>query len=88
MKKQTKKYIALLLATAVLMIGNSLMAQNEKENNIDEHINNTAKVLLEQNERYIGKDIKNLAIKKLENTEEGGSENGKKTRGRRKTTAI
>ena len=36
MKKQTKKYIALLLATAVLMIGNSLMAQNE--NSIDSKV--------------------------------------------------
>lgn len=60
----------------------------EKENNMDDFINDVARLLLEENEKYIGKDVKELAISKLENTEEGGKTNGKKTRGRRKNTTV
>lgn len=60
----------------------------EKENNMDDFINEVARLILEENEEYIGTEVKNLAINKLENTEEGGKSNGKKTRGRRKNTTI
>ncbi|MBQ2917510.1 MAG: hypothetical protein IJE59_05070 [Clostridia bacterium] len=60
----------------------------EKENNIDDIINDVAKLLLEENEQYIGKEVKELALDKLENTKEGGKTNGKKTRGRSKNTRI
>lgn len=60
----------------------------EKENNMDDFINDIAKLILEDNEEYIGKEVKELAMDKLENTEEGGSGNAKKTRGRKKRTTI
>lgn len=58
----------------------------EKENNIDNLIDEVAKMILEENEPYIGKEIKDIAIDKLEETKEGGNENVKKTRGRKKST--
>ena len=60
----------------------------EKEENIDDIINDAAILILEENEQYIGKDVAELAIEKVKNTKEGGEENGKKTRGRRKKSAI
>ena len=41
-----------------------------------------------ENEPYIGTEVKDLAIEKLEETNEGCKENGKKTRGRKKSTAV
>ena len=58
----------------------------EKENNINNLIDEVAKMILEENEPYIGKEIKDIAIDKLEETKEGGNENVKKTRGRKKST--
>lgn len=60
----------------------------EKEENIDDIINDAAILILEENEQYIGKNVAELAIEKVKNTKEGGEENGKKTRGRRKKSAI
>ena len=60
----------------------------EKEENIDEIIDEFAKLILEENEPYIGKDVKDLAIKNLEETKEGGSADGKKTRGRKKKSTT
>lgn len=60
----------------------------EKENNIDDFINDVARLLLEENEKYIGTEVKELAINKLEETKEGGKVNGKKTRGRNKNATI
>lgn len=52
----------------------------EKEENIEGVIDDVVKLLLEENEEYIGTDVKELALEKLENTKEGGKTNGKKTR--------
>ena len=60
----------------------------ETEQNMDELINEMAKLILEENEEYIGEDVKDLAIEKLEQTEEGGNTDGKKTRGRKKKNAT
>ena len=57
----------------------------EKENNIDNIIDEVAKMILEENEQYIGKEVKDLAIDKLKETKEGGEDNVKKTRGRKKS---
>lgn len=58
----------------------------EKENNINNLIDEVAKMILEENEPYIGKEVKDLAIDKLKETKEGGNEDVKKTRGRKKST--
>ena len=60
----------------------------EKEDNMDQLIDEVARMILEENEPYIGTEVKDLAIEKLEETNEGGKENGKKTRGRKKSTAV
>lgn len=60
----------------------------EKENNLDQLVDEVARMILEENESYIGTDVKDLAIEKLEETKEGGKANGKKTRGRKKSTRI
>lgn len=63
----------------------------EKEDNINDFISEMAKIIIEENEPYIGKELKDKAIEKVEeeNTKEGGKADGKKktTRGRKKTTA-
>lgn len=56
----------------------------ETEKNIDEIISQMAKLILEENEQYIGSEVKNIAMQKLEETNEGGNTDGKKKRGRRK----
>ena len=60
----------------------------ETEQNMDELINEMAKLILEENEQYIGEDVKDLAIEKLEETKEGGNTDGKKTRGRKKKSTT
>ena len=63
----------------------------EKEYSMDDLISKMAKIIIEENEQYIGKDVKDKAIDKVEqeNTKEGGRTDGKKktTRGRKKATA-
>ena len=58
----------------------------ETEKNMDSIVDDVVKMLLEENEQYIGKEVKDLAIEKMESTNEGGKVNGKKTR--RKNTTI
>ena len=67
----------------------------DKENPIDELIGQMAKMIIAENEEYIGNDVVNRAIEKVteeltqkSNTKEGGNENGKKktTRGRKRST--
>lgn len=58
----------------------------EKEDTMDDIIDELAKMILEENEQYIGKEIKDKAIEKIEETKEGGNEDGKKTKGRKKST--
>lgn len=61
----------------------------EKEENIDSIIDEMAKLILEENEPYIGEDVKNLAIENIEKeTKEGGKTDGKKTRGRKKKSTT
>lgn len=64
----------------------------EREENIDELVDEIAKMILEDNEPYIGTEVKDLAIDKINNetNEKGGKKDGekKKTRGRKKTTTT
>lgn len=62
----------------------------EKEKNMNQAIDEIARMILEQNEPYIGTEVKEVAIEKLEETKEGGTEDGKKktTRGRKKSTTV
>ena len=60
----------------------------EKESDLDKLVDEVARMILEENETYIGTEVKDLAIEKLEETKEGGKENGKKTRGRKKSTTV
>ena len=60
----------------------------EKEKNIDALVDEVARMILEENEPYIGTEVKDLAIEKLEETKEGGKTDGKKTRGRKKSTTV
>ena len=65
----------------------------QKEKDLDDLIDEFAKILIEENESSIGEDIKNIAIEKIDNSkkkstkEKGGEEDGKKTKTtRRKST--
>lgn len=67
----------------------------DKENHIDELIGQMARMIIAENEEYIGNDVVNRAIEKVtkeleqkSNTKEGGNDNGKKetTRGRKRNT--
>lgn len=65
----------------------------KKEEELDDLIDEFAKILIEDNKRAIGEDIKNIAIEKIDNEkikrtkEKGGIEDGQKTKAtRRKTT--
>ena len=61
----------------------------EKEENIDSIIDEMAKLILEENEPYIGEDVKDLAIENIEKeTKEEGKTDGKKTRGRKKKSTT
>ncbi len=62
-----------------------------KEENMDDLIAEMAKLIIQENEQYIGKELKDKAIEKVDenNTKEGGKTDAKKktTRGRKKATA-
>lgn len=60
----------------------------EKENNMNALVDEIAQMILDENELYIGKDVKELAEKKIEETKEGGNENGQKTGRKKKSTTI
>ena len=66
----------------------------EKEENMDDLIDDLAKAILEENEKYIGKDVKEQAIENIEKestkAKKGGKADGKKTatRTRKKSTTI
>ncbi len=63
----------------------------EKEENVDDLIAEMAKIIIEENEKYLGSELTDKAIEKIdeENTKEGGKVNGEKkeTRGRKKATS-
>lgn len=52
----------------------------ERENNMDDLISQMAKIIIEENEPYIGKELKDKAIEKVDedSTNEGGKADGKK----------
>lgn len=52
----------------------------DREENMDDLIDQVAKMILEENEPYIGTEVKDKAIEMLEETNEGGKANGKKTK--------
>ena len=52
----------------------------KKEENFEELVKQMAEVLLKENEKYVGKDVAEKAIEKLNNTEEGGNTNEQKTK--------
>lgn len=62
----------------------------EKEENIDDLIAEMAKLIIQENEQYLGTELTDRAIEKVnqENANEGGKVDGKKktTRGRKKST--
>lgn len=62
----------------------------EKEDNIEDFIAQMAKLIIQDNEPYLGTELTEKAIEKVDgvNTKEGGKIDGKKktTRGRKKTT--
>lgn len=62
----------------------------EKEDNIDDLIAQMAKMIIQENEQYLGTELTDKAIEKVDenNTKEGGNANVQKktTRGRKKTT--
>lgn len=68
------------------------MKIEEKEENMDDIIAEMAELIIKQNEKYIGKEVKDKALEKLneENTKEGGKANEKKksTRSRSKKSTI
>ena len=59
----------------------------QKEENMDDLISEMAKLIIEENEQYLGTEVTTEAIKKVdeENTKEGGTANGKKARKARKS---
>ncbi len=62
----------------------------DKQNNLDDLIDEMAKLLIEENEEYLGKEIAEEAKSKIsENTKEGGKKNGseEKPKTRRKRVA-
>lgn len=58
----------------------------EKEENIEDIINEFAKQLVEENRQYLGDEITNMAKEKIDNEEEGEKKDGKKTKTTRKRT--
>ena len=68
------------------------MRINEKEESMEDLIAQMAKLIIKQNEKYIGKEVKTKAIEKIdaEKTKEGGKGNEKKksTRTRNKNATV
>lgn len=58
----------------------------KKEENMEELVRQMAEALLKENEKYIGKDVTEKAIEKLNNTEEGGDTNEQKAKKTRRIT--
>ena len=58
----------------------------QKEENMDDLVAEMAKLIIEENEEYLGTEVTQKAIDKVdeENTKEGGKTNGKKTTKTRK----
>ena len=54
----------------------------KKEEQFDELVKQMAEALLQENKKYVGKEITEKAIKKINKTEEGGTSDGQKTKKR------
>lgn len=54
----------------------------KKEKQFDELVRQMAEALLEDNKKYVGKELTEKAIKKVNKTEEGGEDDGQKTKKR------
>lgn len=54
----------------------------KKEEQFDELVRQMAESLLEENKKYVGKEVTEKAIKKVNKTEEGGEDDGQKTKKR------
>ena len=54
----------------------------KKEKQFDELVRQMAEALLEDNKKYVGKEVTDKAIKKVNKTEEGGEDDGQKTKKR------
>ena len=54
----------------------------KKEKQFDELVRQMAEALLEDNKKYVGKEVTEKAIKKVNKTEEGGEDDGQKTKKR------
>ena len=54
----------------------------KKEEQFDELVKQMAEALLEENKKYVGKEVTEKAIKKVNKTEEGGEDDGQKTKKR------
>lgn len=54
----------------------------KKEEQFDELVRQMAEALLEENKKYVGKEVTEKAIKKVNKTEEGGEDDGQKTKKR------
>lgn len=58
----------------------------KKEDSFDELVRQMAESILKENQRYVGKEVTEKAIEKINNTEEGGKENEQKTKKRTRRT--
>ena len=54
----------------------------KKEEQFDELVKQMAEALLQENQKYVGKEVTEKAIKKINKTEEGGTSDGQKTKKR------
>ena len=64
-------------------------ALEDKESKLDQLVNEIAKIVLEENKDYVGRDVAESAIQKIEeeeNNKEGGNEDVQKRQTKRKTT--
>ena len=98
LKKKMKEIDKMIEDKAVEMANNKVdeakseleRQVEEKEDNIDELISEMAKMIIQENEQYLGEELTEKAIEKVdeENTKEGGNANVQKktTRGRKKST--
>ena len=98
LKKKMKEIDKMIEDKAVEMANNKVdeakseleRQVEEKEDNIDELISEMAKMIIQENEEYLGEELTEKAIEKVdeENTKEGGNANVQKktTRGRKKST--
>ena len=59
----------------------------KKEEQFDELVKQMAEALLQENQKYVGKEVTEKAIKKINKTEEGGTSDGQKTKKRTRRTS-